>query len=275
MRTMVEPAATAASRSSLIPIERSSNSRSSAKRRTVLEGRPRRRRARCRHGHETAYVEPERAQFPHQLPHRIRRATVAAGQAASCRPGRGLPRPARRARCARPRPPGPRSATGRRVGPAGPPCSAAPHRGNAMPRAPTRPVPFAFATRPWPPARRRSSRPDPEVRPPAPTSTTGGPKPLVTPMMRTRSGSPPACSMRWRTRTSRCATARTAGRSPGGLAEEGGDVEIVVTQVELVLGSRGVGEDVDRLRRVEDGGGQCRPTWKAAHRPPSVRSRRQ
>src|SRR6516165_9432069 len=74
--------------------------------------------------------------------------------------------------------------------------------------------------------------------------TASEPNPLVTPMTRTEEGSPPARSIRSRTVVSRRATSS--------LAEEGGDVEIVVAKVELVLGPGGVGEDVDRLGRGEN-----------------------
>src|SRR6516225_3821654 len=78
--------------------------------------------------------------------------------------------------------------------------------------------------------------------------TASGPNPLVTATTRTADGSPPACAMRSRTECSLSATPS--------LAEEGGDVEIVVTQVELFFGPGGVGEDVHRLRRREDARGQ-------------------
>src|SRR5580692_11004582 len=79
-------------------------------------------------------------------------------------------------------------------------------------------------------------------------STASGPKPFVTATTRMADGSPPACSMRSRTECSLSATAS--------LAEEGGDVEIVVTQIELFVGPGGVGEDVHGLGRGEDARGQ-------------------
>src|SRR5580700_799164 len=86
-------------------------------------------------------------------------------------------------------------------------------------------------------------------RPAARAATTAsGPKPLVTATTRTADGSPPACSMRSRTECSLSATPS--------LAEEGGDVEIVVTQVELFFGPGGVGEDVHRFGSGEDARGQ-------------------
>src|SRR5208283_760848 len=74
------------------------------------------------------------------------------------------------------------------------------------------------------------------------------PNPFVTAITRTREGSPPARSMRSRTACSLRATSS--------LAQEGGDVEIVVAQVEIFLGPGGVGEDVHRLGRGEDRRGQ-------------------
>src|SRR6202453_2530088 len=80
------------------------------------------------------------------------------------------------------------------------------------------------------------------VRPAARAAATdSGPKPFVTASTRTRAGSPPALLMRARTAARRAATSS--------LPEEGGHVEIVVTEVELVLCARGFGEDVDRLGR--------------------------
>src|ERR1700756_15071 len=81
-------------------------------------------------------------------------------------------------------------------------------------------------------------------------ATASGPKPLVTATTRTPDGSAPARSMRRRTACSLSATSS--------LAEEGGDVEIVVTQVEVFVGPGGVGEDVDGLRRGENARGQVR-----------------
>ncbi len=60
--------------------------------------------------------------------------------------------------------------------------------------------------------------------------TASGPNPLVTATTRTASGSPPARSIRSPNRARRPATSS--------LAEEGGDVEIVVTQIELVFRAR-------------------------------------
>src|SRR6185437_7005322 len=74
--------------------------------------------------------------------------------------------------------------------------------------------------------------------------TASAPNPLVTAMTCTRSTSPPALSMRSRT------TARRAATSS--LAEEGGHVEIVVTQIELVVLPRGLGEDVHGVRRARE-----------------------
>src|SRR5580700_10019728 len=81
---------------------------------------------------------------------------------------------------------------------------------------------------------------------PAPraASTASVPKPLVTPTTRIRPGSPPARSMRARRAPSLDATSS--------LAQEGGDVEIVVAEVELFFLARGVGEDVHGFGRVED-----------------------
>ncbi len=81
MRTMVEPAATAASRSSLMPMERSSSPRASARAPEQLEGLLGRTSAGGRHRHESPHVEPEIAELGHQLGGGRGRATVTAGQA--------------------------------------------------------------------------------------------------------------------------------------------------------------------------------------------------
>ncbi len=82
MRTMVDPAATAASRSSLIPIERSSRPSVSANRPTVSKAARAAGRAWCRHRHETPHVQPQFAQPAHQFPHARRGTPVAARKAA-------------------------------------------------------------------------------------------------------------------------------------------------------------------------------------------------
>ena len=198
---------------------------------------PSSRQARCRHGHEPPHVEPEVKEAADQLAHVGRVVPVAAGQAR---------------RVDLHQDPCPR-------GKAGDPRSLG-LPGHALPQTDERcqqrdlvslhgseEVPddcvvcrgclcdelcrivLAQVTEPGFPRRR---------------GTASGPKPFVTPTTRTRAGSPPARSIRCRTASSLRATSS--------LAEEGGDVEIVVTQVELVLGPRGVGKDVHRLGCGED-----------------------
>ena len=208
--------------------------------------------ARRRHRHQAPHLESQLAQPSHELAGRGRASSRCGRPDRSSRPApEPVPR-ARSGRSARPRPRGPRSATAPPAAPAAPPCSAAPHRENARPprgRRCRRP--------PCPPTPPRSSRPGPSNPPGAPRDTACGPNPLVTPTTRTREGSPPARSIRRRMASSLSATSS--------LAEEGGDVEIVVSQVELVVRPCGIGEDVHWLRRGEDrrrqvtrlGGGPC------------------
>ena len=66
----------------------------------------------------------------------------------------------------------------------------------------------------------------------------------MTASTRTWAALPPAPAIRSRTRARLRATLS--------LSQEGGDVEIVVTQAELLLLAGGVGEDVHGLRGVED-----------------------
>src|SRR6516225_4528969 len=96
--------------------------------------------------------------------------------------------------------------------------------------------------------------------------TASEPKPLVTPMTRTEEGSPPARSIRSRTAVSR--------RAMSSLAKEGGDVEIVVANVELVFGPGGVGEDVDRLGRRKDRRGQVALFRRTCRLLPALEARR-
>src|ERR1700734_2153328 len=95
------------------------------------------------------------------------------------------------------------------------------------------------------------------VRPAARAATTAsGPKPLVTASTLTRSGSPPTRLMRALTSATRAATSSgTEDASP--LPEEGGHVEIVVTEVEFIFRAGGFGEDVDRLGRPGEEGGRA------------------
>ena len=81
IRTIVEPAATAASRSSLMPMERSSNPRRSARRPSVSKASFAAPFPGRRHRHEAPHGEPQIAQLRHELAGRPRGAPVAARQA--------------------------------------------------------------------------------------------------------------------------------------------------------------------------------------------------
>ena len=159
------------------------------------------------------------------------------------------------------------------------PCCAGRRRGSATA---ARRAPGGARPPPWPPAPGRSSRPRRTGRRPAPPPPPRAPNPLVTATTRTAPGSPPgrldrADGRRWpappRRRRSSGAWPRSAV-----LAEERRDVEVVVPEVELVVG--GVGEDVDRLTaaRARGRGSRPRRTEPTPRRPggrppPSARTR--